>query len=98
MPEKAMRESFGPSFVPMYPIHNRQIGKVFRLEKQTDFFLQVLEPPVDPHMQAVCDNIDAWAMWLSPPAFILFNVAYWLAYQNNRQEQPMTNSFSGINE
>ena len=32
-------------------------------------------------MQAVCDNIDAWAMWLSPPAFIIFNMAYWLAYQ-----------------
>lgn len=40
------------------------------------------EPPVDPRIKAVCDNIDAWAMWLSPPVFLIFNVAYWFAYQH----------------
>jgi len=37
-------------------------------------------PPPTARTQAVCDNCDAWALWLSPPAFILFNIAYWLAY------------------
>ena len=43
----------------------------------------------DPHMQAVCDNIDAWAMWLSPPAFLIFNMAYWFAYQHVETEPPV---------
>ena len=40
-------------------------------------------------MQAVCDNIDAWAMWLSPPAFLIFNMAYWFAYQHVETEPPV---------
>jgi len=31
--------------------------------------------------QALVDNIDAWAMWISPPVFILFNLIYWVAYR-----------------
>ncbi len=38
-------------------------------------------------MQEVCDNVDAWAMWLSPPAFILFNLAYWFAYLHSPSEE-----------
>jgi hypothetical protein len=34
------------------------------------------------HKQALCDNIDAWAMWLSPPVFITFNLVYWIAYRH----------------
>lgn len=40
------------------------------------------DPPVEVHIQSVCDNIDAWAMWIAPPIFILFNVAYWISYQH----------------
>jgi len=31
--------------------------------------------------QALVDNIDAWAMWISPPVFLLFNLIYWVAYR-----------------
>ena len=31
--------------------------------------------------QALVDNIDAWAMWISPPVFILFNFIYWISYR-----------------
>eukprot|EP00090_Calanus_glacialis_P018175 TRINITY_DN28191_c0_g1_i1.p2 TRINITY_DN28191_c0_g1~~TRINITY_DN28191_c0_g1_i1.p2 ORF type:complete len:199 (-),score=36.95 TRINITY_DN28191_c0_g1_i1:8-523(-) len=31
--------------------------------------------------QALIDNIDAWAMWISPPVFILFNFVYWVSYR-----------------
>ena len=27
------------------------------------------------------DNIDAWAMWISPPLFVVWNFVYWLGYQ-----------------
>jgi len=32
--------------------------------------------------QALVDNIDAWAMWISPPIFIVFNIIYWIAYRH----------------
>jgi len=32
------------------------------------------------HKQALCDNIDAWSLWLSPPIFFIFNLVYWIAY------------------
>jgi len=32
--------------------------------------------------QALVDNIDAWAMWISPPMFILWNICYWIAYRH----------------
>ena len=47
-----------------------------------------MDPPVDARTKAICDNIDAWAMWLSPPFFILFNVAYFFAYQHVDVEPP----------
>jgi len=31
--------------------------------------------------QALVDNIDAWAMWISPPVFLLFNIVYWVTYR-----------------
>ena len=34
------------------------------------------------HKQALCDNIDAWTMWLSPPIFLTFNLVYWIAYRH----------------
>jgi len=35
---------------------------------------------VTAHKQALCDNIDAWALWVSPPVFFFFNCVYWIAY------------------
>ena len=32
--------------------------------------------------QGLVDNIDAWAMWISPPVFIVFNCIYWVAYRH----------------
>jgi len=32
--------------------------------------------------QALVDNIDAWAMWISPPVFIVFNLIYWVTYRH----------------
>merc|ERR1712013_564315 len=37
---------------------------------------------VTPHKQALCDNIDAWALWISPPVFLFFNLVYWVAYRH----------------
>merc|ERR1719244_1380184 len=37
---------------------------------------------VTPHKQALCDNIDAWALWISPPVFFFFNLVYWIAYRH----------------
>ena len=34
------------------------------------------------HKRALCDNIDAWTMWLSPPIFLIFNLVYWIAYRH----------------
>lgn len=31
--------------------------------------------------QALVENIDAWAMWISPPIFVVWNVCYWLTYR-----------------
>ena len=43
--------------------------------------LQVKDSHVDAAMYELCENIDAWAMWISPPMFLIFNIAYWLTYQ-----------------
>ncbi|TRY74854.1 hypothetical protein TCAL_00537 [Tigriopus californicus] len=48
---------------------------------------------VNPHMHAVCDNIDAWSMWLSPPLFIIFNLAYGFAYQHVDVDPPEPHQF-----
>lgn len=56
--------------------------------------LLAIDPPVDAHTKAICDNIDAWAMWLSPPLFIIFNIAYWFAYQHVDVEPPEPHLFS----
>ncbi len=60
------------------------------MEKIKWIFFQVFttETPVDAHTKAVCDNIDAWAMWISPPVFIIFNLAYWFAYQHVDVDPP----------
>jgi len=47
---------------------------------------KALDPNPDPRKQAMCDNIDAWAMWLFLPAFIAFNIIYWLAYRHGSIE------------
>lgn len=56
------------------------------------FQLAAVDPPVDARTKAICDNIDAWAMWLSPPVFIIFNVAYWFAYQHVEVDPPDTHN------
>ena len=33
------------------------------------------------HKQDIVDNIDAWAMWISPPLFVIWNFCYWIFYQ-----------------
>merc|ERR1719225_2460390 len=53
--------------------------------------LVAMDPPVDARTKAICDNIDAWAMWLSPPLFIIFNCAYWFAYQHVDYDPPEPN-------
>jgi uncharacterized membrane protein YGL010W len=48
--------------------------------------------------QALLDNIDAWAMWISPPVFILFNIVYWVSYRQVHLEVEMQTGlvFRGI--
>merc|ERR1712106_694742 len=47
---------------------------------------EIIKPPVDTGLsarkQGLVDNIDAWAMWTSPPVFVLFNCVYWIAYRH----------------
>jgi hypothetical protein len=57
----------------------------------------VRDDSVDPVMYALCDNIDAWTMWISPPAFVMFNVAYWFAYQHVDIEPPEMHTFTNGN-
>ena len=45
-----------------------------------------LQEGVTSQIQETCDNIDLWAMWISPPVFIIFNLAYWLTYQHTEVE------------
>jgi len=58
--------------------------------------LLAIDPPVDAHTKAICDNIDAWAMWLSPPLFIIFNIAYWFAYQHVDVDPPQPHNFDEL--
>jgi len=46
------------------------------------------DPPVDAWTKAICDNIDAWTLWISPPIFIIFNLAYWFAYEHSVEVDP----------
>ena len=47
-------------------------------------------PRESEHKQALCDNIDAWALWVSPPVFLVFNCIYWIAYRHvNDQDMDM---------
>ena len=41
---------------------------------------QPVDTGLSARKQALVDNIDAWAMWFSPPVFVLFNCVYWIAY------------------
>jgi hypothetical protein len=45
-----------------------------------------LQEGVSLQIQETCDNIDLWAMWISPPVFIIFNLAYWFTYQHTEVE------------
>jgi len=47
-----------------------------------DQFNQTPDAGLSRHKQALVDNIDAWAMWLSPPIFIVWNILYWISYQH----------------
>ena len=42
---------------------------------------QVEDYGLSRHKQDLVDNIDAWAMWISPPLFVIWNFFYWLVYQ-----------------
>ena len=44
--------------------------------------MQYVEVGLTARKQALVDNIDAWAMWISPPIFVLFNIIYWVAYRH----------------
>jgi len=56
---------------------------VQRPERKKNTYAVARAPPdtVTPHKQALCDNIDAWALWISPPVFLFFNLVYWVAYR-----------------
>lgn len=59
------------------------------------FQVAAVDPPPDARTKAICDNIDAWALWVSPPVFILFNIAYWFAYQHVEAEPPELHILGG---
>jgi len=49
---------------------------------QTSYSQMYIPDGVSPEIHETCDNIDLWAMWISPPVFVIFNLAYWLFYQH----------------
>lgn len=58
--------------------------------------LAAQDPPVDAWTKAVCDNIDAWTLWVSPPIFIVFNLAYWFAYEHSVEADPPESHSLGV--
>ena len=42
---------------------------------------------VDAAMYELCENIDAWAMWISPPMFLIFNIAYWSVFLTAKSQR-----------
>ena len=61
-----------------------QRRKVYPSQQSTAAPVHVpaVEHKVSDHKQALCDNIDAWALWVSPPVFFTFNCVYWIAYRH----------------
>ena len=43
---------------------------------------QHIELGLTARKQALVDNIDAWAMWISPPVFLIFNAVYWVSFRH----------------
>jgi len=58
-----------------YQLNGEGYYTVDQINKPTDIGLSARK-------QALVDNIDAWAMWISPPMFILWNICYWIAYRH----------------
>jgi len=59
------------------------------MSKEKDILIKTQEAhdaPIHPHTQATCDNIDYWALWIAPPIFIIFNIAYWMSYKQEPQQ------------
>jgi len=58
-----------------------------RPERKKNNYAVARAPPdqITPHKQALCDNIDAWALWVSPPVFLFFNLVYWVAYRQGNE-------------
>jgi len=61
-----------------------QMGESVEVKNQKT--RQAHDAPIHPHTQAICDNIDYWALWIAPPIFIIFNIAYWLSYKQEPQQ------------
>ena len=57
---------------------------IFYPELRTKFLFnfQHIELGLTARKQALVDNIDAWAMWISPPVFVVFNAVYWVSYRH----------------
>jgi len=43
---------------------------------------QHMELGMSARKQFLVDNIDAWAMWLAPPVFLMFNIIYWVSFRH----------------
>merc|ERR1719150_3074485 len=43
---------------------------------------QQMELGMSARKQFLVDNIDAWAMWLAPPVFLMFNIIYWVSFRH----------------
>ena len=66
------------------PITNQQTTQTKGFKKINSILIAGLKEEdygLSKHKQDLVDNIDAWAMWISPPLFVLWNFAYWLFYQ-----------------
>ena len=46
------------------------------------YLFQHIELGLTARKQALVDNIDAWAMWISPPVFLIFNAVYWVSFRH----------------
>jgi hypothetical protein len=61
---------------------NQPVQRPERKKNNGGAVARAVPDTVTPHKQALCDNIDAWALWISPPVFLFFNLVYWVAYRH----------------
>ena len=65
-----------------FSIRSSDVCSAHLLHIIIDDYFQHIELGLTARKQALVDNIDAWAMWISPPIFLVFNLVYWVSFRH----------------